>query len=535
MFQELKCKVCGRIGKKGLVFLRGAAMLTVCSLLMRTVGVGFNVYITGVLGAGGVGLFSLITSAYGFFSTFALSGVNLAASKLCAEGIGHECADEVRGVMRRCLTYSLCFGGCATLLMLVLSYPIGVYLIGDQGTVRSLRVLAPSLIPLSLSSGIYGYLHAVRRVGKSALLQISEQLARILLTVLLFRALIPSGASEACVIVSLGITVSELLAFSAGIVIFRHDITRHLPPGGSHIGGLTRRVLSISLPMAFSSYMRSGLLTLEHMLIPSGLRRFGSGSEGALEQYGILHGMAFPVILYPQVLLASVSGLLVPEVSEEAARGNGERIERIAHTVLRLTLAFSIGTAGVFLVFGSPLGQLLYNNADSGRYILLLAPLIPVMYLDSTVDGMLKGLGEQLYSMKVNILDSAMSVVLVLLLLPRFGTAGYILTVYITELLNGALSLIRLLRIIRPQLSFPLDICTPVAAACTLTVLCRTAPVSVLIGSLGSSTVGICALITTYIVLYSAAVFLPTALLRKKRRGGCAEISKKGLLISSKL
>ena len=103
MFQELKCKVCGRIGKKGLVFLRGAAMLTVCSLLMRTVGVGFNVYITGVLGAGGVGLFSLITSAYGFFSTFALSGVNLAASKLCAEGIGHECADEVRGVMRRCL------------------------------------------------------------------------------------------------------------------------------------------------------------------------------------------------------------------------------------------------------------------------------------------------------------------------------------------------------------------------------------------------------------------------------------------------
>ena len=53
--------------KKGLVFLRGAAMLTVCSLLMRTVGVGFNVYITGVLGAGGVGLFSLITSAYGSF------------------------------------------------------------------------------------------------------------------------------------------------------------------------------------------------------------------------------------------------------------------------------------------------------------------------------------------------------------------------------------------------------------------------------------------------------------------------------------
>ena len=535
MFQELKCKVCGRIGKKGLVFLRGAAMLTVCSLLMRTVGVGFNVYITGVLGAGGVGLFSLITSAYGFFSTFALSGVNLAASKLCAEGIGHECADEVRGVMKRCLAYSLCFGGCATLLMLALSYPIGVCLIGDAGSVRSLRILAPSLLPLSLSSGIYGYLHAVRRVGKSAVLQIGEQLARILFTVLLFRTLMPSGAPEACALVSLGITFSELIAFSVGIIIFYRDITQHLPPQGIRLPGLTRRMLSISLPMALSSYMRSGLLTLEHMLIPSGLRRFGSGSEGALEQYGILHGMAFPVILYPQVLLASVSGLLVPEVSEEAARGNDGRIERIAHTVLRLTLAFSIGTAGVFLVFGRHLGELLYNNADSGRYILLLAPLIPVMYLDSAVDGMLKGLGEQLYSMKVNILDSAMSIVLVIVLLPRFGTAGYILTVYITELVNGALSLIRLLHIIRTRLCFSTDICLPAATACMLSVICRTAPISAFVEQLGGTTAGICASITLYILIYSAAVFLPAAILRKKRTSTGTEISEKGLLLETKL
>ncbi len=535
MFQELKCKVCGRIGKKGLVFLRGAAMLTVCSLLMRTVGVGFNVYITGVLGAGGVGLFSLITSAYGFFSTFALSGVNLAASKLCAEGIGHECADEVRGVMRRCLAYSLCFGGCATLLMLALSYPIGVCLIGDAGSVRSLRILAPSLLPLSLSSGIYGYLHAVRRVGKSAVLQIGEQLARILFTVLLFRTLMPSGAPEACALVSLGITFSELIAFSVGIIIFYRDITQHLPPQGIRLPGLTRRLLSISLPMALSSYMRSGLLTLEHMLIPSGLRRFGSGSEGALEQYGILHGMAFPVILYPQVLLASVSGLLVPEVSEEAARGNDGRIERIAHTVLRLTLAFSIGTAGVFLVFGRHLGELLYNNADSGRYILLLAPLIPVMYLDSAVDGILKGLGEQLYSMKVNILDSAMSIVLVIVLLPRFGTAGYILTVYITELVNGALSLIRLLHIIRPRLCFSTDICLPAATTCMLSVICRTAPISAFVEQLGGTTAGICASITLYILIYSAAVFLPAAILRKKRTSTGTEISEKGLLLETKL
>ena len=60
---------------KAMMFFFNAALLTVTSLIIRTVGVAFNVYVTGKLGASGVGLLSLITSAYGFFTTFALSGV----------------------------------------------------------------------------------------------------------------------------------------------------------------------------------------------------------------------------------------------------------------------------------------------------------------------------------------------------------------------------------------------------------------------------------------------------------------------------
>ena len=53
-----------------MLFFFNAALLTVTSLIIRTVGVAFNVYVTGKLGASGVGLLSLITSAYGFFYNF---------------------------------------------------------------------------------------------------------------------------------------------------------------------------------------------------------------------------------------------------------------------------------------------------------------------------------------------------------------------------------------------------------------------------------------------------------------------------------
>jgi O-antigen/teichoic acid export membrane protein len=75
------------------------------------------------------------------------------------------------------------------------------------------------------------------------------------------------------------------------------------------------------------------------------------------------------------------------------------------------------------------------------------------MYLDTTTDAMLKGLGQQVWSMIINIADALISVILVYLLLPHMGIEGYILTVYIAELFNAVCSIVRLLTVsqMRPR------------------------------------------------------------------------------------
>ena len=77
----------------------------------------------------------------------------------------------------------------------------------------------------------------------------------------------------------------------------------------------------------------------------------------------------------------------------------------------------------------------------------MIAPLIPIMYLDTSVDFVLKGLGEQVYTMRVNILDATLSLALVLILVPKFGLVGYIASVYFVEMVNCALSLSRLIKV----------------------------------------------------------------------------------------
>jgi stage V sporulation protein B len=69
------------------------------------------------------------------------------------------------------------------------------------------------------------------------------------------------------------------------------------------------------------------------------------------------------------------------------------------------------------------------------------------MYIDTATDALLKGLGQQVYSMNVNIIDALLSVILVFFLVPRFGIHGYVITIYITEIFNAACSIARLLHI----------------------------------------------------------------------------------------
>ena len=91
-------------------------------------------------------------------------------------------------------------------------------------------------------------------------------------------------------------------------------------------------------------------------------------------------------------------------------------------------------------------GDVLYSGTDAGRFIFILAPLMPLMYLDTVTDSLLKGMGEQIYTMNVNIADAAVSAILVRLLVPKFGIFGYIAVLYIAEIFNFAMSAARLMK-----------------------------------------------------------------------------------------
>lgn len=458
-------------------FLMNAVLLSAVSAAARFISVSFNAHVAVKVGEECMGLFSLVASVFSLSVIIASAGANLAVVRVVSETVakceaeGVDPAPRLRKTVRAAVLYSLLFGTAAGGAVFLFSEPIAEKLLCDERCLMSLRAFAVSLPAISLSSALAGYFTGIGKVYKNAICTFAEEAGKILVVSAGLVLIAPRGIEYACLAIVGGGAAAQALSLLTAIVIYITDRKkrggREERPGG--VSSNFSRIAKMALPVAVGSAARNGLVTAEHLAIPRGLRAFGMTNSSALAVYGVFQGMVMPVVLFPSVVLYSTAALLVPELASCRAVGNTERIARIEEKVFRSSLLFSVCVAGILLSFSDGIGHELYRSAEASRQIRLLALLVPVMYLDSAVDGMLKGLGEEVYCMRVNVLDSALCLALVFILVPKCGIDGFIALTIISEVINAALSIIRLLKIAPVKFNFIRWLALPVAAVSAAT------------------------------------------------------------------
>ncbi len=431
-------------------FMWNGLFLCLSSLAMRGIGVLFNLYLTRVLGGAGLGRFSLIMTVYGLFITFCTSGIHLAVTRVAAEeaAVGH--TRGVRFSVGAAGVYSLCFGALSSALLFVTAPFLAEHFLGGAEAAPILRLLSLSLLPCAVSTALGGGFVAMQCAYRGAIVSVMTQVVRVSATVCLLRAL---GTDRAVWAMAWGSVLSEYAALLLSLLLLRLPGARGTPLDRGERRHLTLYLLRIALPIAVTTYIRSGLMTVEHLLIPGALQASGLDREAALSAYGTVHGTVLPVVLFPAALVISFAGLIIPEIARLRTRGQREVLCRQAVRVLRLTLLFALFVAGAMMCWSEELSLVLYRSTEAAHYIRRLAALVPVMYLDTAVDGLLKGLDAQVASMRYNIMDAALCVVLACVLLPTMGIDGYVLLLYASESFNLALSLGKLLSLTEVSLS----------------------------------------------------------------------------------
>lgn len=445
--------------KKGSSMFYGALLLTGANLVLRMAAMSFQVYLSARIGAAGVGLLQLVLSVKMLAFTLGSAGVRTCALYLSAEALGRR--HSVRPVLSGCFQYGLLFSLPVAAGLWIFAPQIAARWIGDAAAEAALRAFA-LFLPVGCLNGVMtGLFTAAGRLRTLVAVEFLEQGCAMAVTFALLSRWAEEDPGRACLSVALGASAASALSLWALWILRREGEARGelRPP--------YRRVFGMALPVGLADDLRAGLNTVENLIIPRRLALF-AGTVNAMADYGVLHGMVFPVLMFPAAILASLADLLVAEFSRCARRRGQVRVRYLARQGLRVSLLFGICAGGVLFVSARPLSELLYHSEAAGACLRLYAPLVPVLYLDGVVDAMCKGLGQQSANARYNLATNVLDVALLWLLLPRYGMGGYYFSFTASHLVNFALSFRRLTR--SAGLRFP-------AASALTALLCGAAAV----------------------------------------------------------
>ena len=427
-------------------FIQGLT-ITGISLFLRLLNIGYRSFISQKIGAEGMGLYQLVFSIFMLAVTLSTSGISLAVTRLVTGAIIAGKRDTIRSVVHKCFFFCLLLSLTIAFLLFTFSDFAAAVLLSNARAAPCLRILAVGLPFMSICTCMKGYFLAVDESVSTAVSDVLEQVLGVAITVFLFWYIAPKSIEAACYAVMFSSTLGEIISFIFGMIAYRQSLNRNTPKE-RHTGfGILHGLTHIALPCTLSSAARSVLNTGENLLIPRELQKFGRSYSVSMAEYGLLQGMTMPMLYFPVSFLVSFASLLIPKISMAREQNHKKTISYVTSQALSSTLVFGVFFSAVFIAFADSWSTAFYRSEAAGHYLCIMAPLVPLAYLDIVIDSLLKGMDEQFTSMKFNLADSFLRVVLVICFLRFFGISSYIYILFFSTIFNVTLSLSRILKV----------------------------------------------------------------------------------------
>ena len=412
--------------------IAGSFLLTLTGLISRLMGFFYRIYLSRTFGEEGMGIYQLLGPVMALSFSLTAAGFQTAISKFVAEHTAMLAPDESP-------TKPMCMGLSLSLPLSVLfmftlirfSDTLATHLLGEPRTAPLMRVMALS-VPLSAAHAcIHGYFYGLKKAVVPAISQIVEQLCRVAGVYLGAVYFLSKGQEPPLSLTVFGMFLGELVSTIMTGIIFLHSISRSTSCGHRFTTGNAPaitygRFLFMVLPLIANRVTLNALQSLETISLPAKLKLYGYDHATALSVYGVLTGMAFPLIFFPNAVTGSIAVLLLPLISEESARGNTKEVRKLTLKTIQYCSVLGFFCMLLFFFFGKALGNMLFDSQMAGLFITGLSFICPFIYLNNTLSAILQGLGKVITLFIVNILALLIRLFFIYTFVPSVGIQGYL-------------------------------------------------------------------------------------------------------------
>jgi O-antigen/teichoic acid export membrane protein len=343
-------------------------------------------------------------------------GMNMSLTRYCAI-YRHEAQQEkLKSVVLTGLIFSIFTALIISGLMYTFAGPIAsVYLnhpeVEPLVRAASLSVLGGGGLVTTIQAVFIGY----EIMSLSSLLQVSWTILRTVFSVILI--LSGFGAFGAV----LAYTSSQVVAGLIGLVLLFMYIK--FKPNSSEVFSfkMLKTFLSYGLPLSASNLLKGILAQIYNVIMVLYIATDLIGNYGAALNFGVL--VSF--------LTVPIATTLFPLYSK--FKQGDLRIKAIFQMAVKYTSMITLPVVLAIIAISTPLSRVLYGTEDYPYVPLYLSIYILVFAWEGfggvSLERLISGIGESTVTLRANILTFITGIILALILVPRFGIVGLLVTI----------------------------------------------------------------------------------------------------------
>jgi stage V sporulation protein B len=379
-----------------------------------------------------------------------------------------------KSIMRFSLTFSIVLSSTFAIFSLVFSGKLAA-ISGDENIETAIRIMAMSLPFAGVGSCIKGYFHAKRQVKFPLIGDVFEFSCRYVILMFGIIFLIQNGVSI-YLLISISMLTAEILSCIFYVYNFANEykVFSKLPENNKRIITV-KTYMTLNLPIILSGYVTMTMSALNDVLVPIALLDYHENTEKAMSEYGLFESIIIPVIFYPSFILTSLQTLIIPEIARANAAVNHFRVNYLIDKLFRKTMTFAVFVSAVLLIGGENIGELLCPHDNlAAKTLRLMFFVIPFIYMEIILEGILRGLGKQGFSTVNSLFEYVIRIGTVIIATRFLGFYGVLLSYYASNIISNVVRVIKVCSTVKLKFNLLEYIAKPIlsSAFCVIIAKC---------------------------------------------------------------
>lgn len=416
---------------------KSAAQVTVFSTIEKCLSFIYRIILTRIIGAEGIGIYQICLTVFAVFLTAASSGVPITVSRLMAKS---GASGDTRG------KHAAVTAGIVSTL--IITIPIAIilffgrsafgFLFSDDRCMDIFIILLPGLVLTSVYSVIRGSFWGNKQFVPYSVIELLEDAIMVVAGVWLVWGV--SDPVDGARLAIIAVLISYVFSFCVSLFWYFRKGGRMANPK-PQLKPLFSAAAPITAMRTSTSLLNSAVAVILPLLL---VNVCGYTNSEALALYGIVLGMAVPLIYSPNALIGSIAVVVAPELSENYYKKRDDAVRYDIEKTIKAAVFIAALLVPVLFVLGSALSVFLYDSELCGKIVTISSFMILPTCITMITNTVLNSMNCEKRTLVYFFIGAAVMLICLLFLTRYMGVYAYVLGISLSQIICAVLNLIYL-------------------------------------------------------------------------------------------